>query len=72
MKIYPEIKVLILSGKHDSKLKPLISYFSGMRHLVLSVVPDLPKDLSAFDVIVTSKTSDITLKTGTSTRLCPN
>ena len=63
MKIYPEIKVLILSGKHDSKLKPLISYFSGMRHLALSVVPDLPKDLSAFNVIVTSQTSDIKLKT---------
>ncbi len=63
MKIYPEIKVLILSGNHASKIKPLISFFSRMRHLDLSVVPELPKDLSAFNVIITSQTSDIPSKT---------
>ena len=63
MKIHSQIKVIILAGNPVPKLKPLITYFSGIKHINLSIVTDLPEDLSTFNVVITLQTSDIKLKT---------
>ena len=54
---HPDIQVLVIAGSDASRLEKLISYLGSMHHVHVSDVPDLPGELSGYDVIVTTETS---------------
>lgn len=54
MIIHPSISVLFLVESGSSSFSPFFSYLRSIRHMKLSVKPQLPHDLSHFDIIVTA------------------
>lgn len=54
MIIHPTISVLFVVGDDDVSLQPFFSYLQSMRHMRLTVEPQLPHDLDRFDVVVTT------------------
>jgi predicted dehydrogenase len=51
---HPTLSVLIISKGTSSSLHPLIAYFQRIPSLSLSISPELPQDLTPFQVIVTA------------------
>jgi scyllo-inositol 2-dehydrogenase (NADP+) len=49
---HPPLSILIISKGVQSTLHPLITYFQRIPNLSLSITPELPQDLSTFQVIV--------------------
>jgi predicted dehydrogenase len=49
---HPPLSILIISEKGQSPLHPLITYFQRIPNLSLSITPELPQDLSPFQVVV--------------------
>jgi predicted dehydrogenase len=57
MIVHPEVNVLILAGGSVPEPAPLITYLRGMPQMHLTVMPNVPGDLRAFDVVVTGQTA---------------
>jgi hypothetical protein len=59
----PPISILVIKEAEDVALASFYSYLSSIPHIRLSEMPQLPRDLGAFDVVVTANTrnSDTTL-----------
>ena len=59
----PSISILVIKEAEDVALASFYSYLSSIPHIRLSEMPQLPRDLSAFDVVVTDNTrnTDTTL-----------
>ena len=52
----PSISILVIKEAEDLALSSFYSYLSSIPHIRLSEMPQLPRDLSAFDVVVTDNT----------------
>ncbi|MEE4606543.1 MAG: Gfo/Idh/MocA family oxidoreductase [Desulfobacteraceae bacterium] len=50
------ISILVIKEAEDVALASFYSYLSSIPHIRLSEMPQLPRDLSAFDVVVTDNT----------------
>jgi predicted dehydrogenase len=57
MIIHPTTSVLFVVGDNDSSLQPLLSYLQNIDHLKLTIEPQMVKDLSPYDVVVTENTA---------------
>jgi predicted dehydrogenase len=57
MIIHPTTSVLFVVGNDDSSLQPLLSYLQNIGHLKLTIEPQMVKDLSPYDVVVTENTA---------------
>ncbi len=57
MIIHPTTSVLFVIGDDDSSLQPLLSYLQNIDHLKLTIEPQMVKDLSTYDVVVTENTA---------------
>ncbi len=59
----PPISILVIKEAEDVALASFYSYLSSIPHIRLSEMPQLPRDLGAFDVVVTANTrnTDTTL-----------
>lgn len=51
---HPALSILFISQGALSPLQPLITYFQRIPSLSLSISPELPRDLSPFQVVVTA------------------
>ncbi len=51
---HPPLSILIISQGVHSPLHPLITYFQRIPNLSLCIAPELPQEISHFQVIVTS------------------
>jgi predicted dehydrogenase len=60
MIIHPTTSVLFVVGNDDSSLQPLLSYLQDIGHLKLTIEPQMVKDLSPYDVVVTENTAAFT------------
>ena len=56
MIIHPSSSVLFVAEHDDSKLQGFFSYLESISHIRLAIKPQLPQDLSPYDVIVTANT----------------
>ena len=52
----PPISILVIKEAEDVALASFYSYLSSIPHIRLSEMPQLPRDLGAFDVVVTDNT----------------
>ncbi|MGB9438605.1 MAG: Gfo/Idh/MocA family oxidoreductase, partial [Desulfobacterales bacterium] len=52
----PPISVLCLAEAEDAGLTSFISYLRSIPHIRLSETPQLPHDLSSYDIVITSNT----------------
>ena len=52
----PPISVLFLTEAEDAGLTSFISYLRSIPHIRLSEIPQLPHDLSSYDIVITSNT----------------
>ena len=52
----PPISILCLKEEEDVSLTSFFSYLGSMPHIRLSQIPQLPDDLSSFDIVITSNT----------------
>jgi len=57
MIIHSPISVLFLVKDGDPSLRPFLSYLQSIRHIQLTLKPQLPHDLSHYDVVVTTDTA---------------
>ncbi|MBI4763506.1 MAG: Gfo/Idh/MocA family oxidoreductase [Deltaproteobacteria bacterium] len=55
---HPPLSVLIISKGPPSPLDPLIAYFQRIPSLSLSISPELPRDLSSFQVIIAADSAN--------------
>ena len=55
MIIHPSISVIVVVEDDESFLQPFISYLLSMQHVNVTVEPQLPQDLSDYDVVVTKQ-----------------
>ena len=54
---HPDIHVLVITGNDAARLEDLVTYLGSMRHMHVSVMPDLPGDLTGYDVVLSAETS---------------
>ena len=57
MIIHPPISVLFVVEDDEPSLRPLFSYLKSIHHIKLTVDPQLPDDLSPYDVVATADTA---------------
>ncbi|MBT8369739.1 MAG: Gfo/Idh/MocA family oxidoreductase, partial [Deltaproteobacteria bacterium] len=53
---HPSISILFLGEDEDRSLAPFYSYLTSMPHIQLMMKPQLPQDLSSYDVVITLST----------------
>jgi predicted dehydrogenase len=54
MMIHPRISILFIIKDDDLSLQPLFAYLQSIPHIELTIKPQLPQDISQYDVIVTA------------------
>ena len=52
----PPLSILFLTEAEDVTLTSFISYLRSIPHIRLSEIPQLPHDLSSYDIVITSNT----------------
>ena len=57
MIVHPPTALLFVTDKDDSSLQPLLSYLQNIDHLKLTIEPQMVKDLSTYDVVITENTA---------------
>jgi predicted dehydrogenase len=57
MIVHPPTAILFVTDRDDSSLQPLLSYLQNIGHLKLNIEPQIVKDLSPYDVVVTENTA---------------
>ncbi len=57
MIVHPPTAILFVTDRDDSSLQPLLSYLQNIGHLKLTIEPQMVKDLSPYDVVVTENTA---------------
>jgi predicted dehydrogenase len=57
MIVHPPTAILFVTDRDDSSLQPLLSYLQNIGHLKLNIEPQMVKDLSPYDVVVTENTA---------------
>jgi predicted dehydrogenase len=57
MIVHPPTAILFVTDRDDSSLQPLLSYLQNIDHLKLTIEPQMVKDLSPHDVVVTENTA---------------
>jgi hypothetical protein len=57
MIVHPPTAILFVTDRDDSSLQPLLSYLQNIDHLKLTIEPQMVKDLSPYDVVVTENTA---------------
>jgi predicted dehydrogenase len=57
MIVHPPTAILFVTDREDSSLQPLLSYLQNIDHLKLTIEPQMVKDLSPYDVVVTENTA---------------
>jgi len=57
MIVHPPAAILFVADRDDSSLQPLLSYLQNIGHLKLNIEPQMVKDLSPYDVVVTENTA---------------
>jgi scyllo-inositol 2-dehydrogenase (NADP+) len=56
---HPSLSILIISKEVPPALHPLLAYFRRIPSLALSIAPELPQDLSPFQVIVAADSENL-------------
>lgn len=56
---HPPISILLISKGAKPSLRPLLSYLQSIPHISLHLTPELPQEISPYQVIVTSETGDL-------------
>ncbi|MGD9043872.1 MAG: Gfo/Idh/MocA family oxidoreductase [Desulfobacterales bacterium] len=59
MFIHPSLSILAVCEEDNSLLRPFFSYLESISHVHLSVNPEIPEDLSPYDVVITARTNDL-------------
>jgi predicted dehydrogenase len=59
MLTHPSLSILAVTGEDNSSLQPFFAYLQSMSHVKLSVNPEMPADLSTYDVVLTANTADL-------------
>ncbi|UCF01594.1 MAG: Gfo/Idh/MocA family oxidoreductase [Deltaproteobacteria bacterium] len=57
MIVHPPTAILFVTDRDDSSLQSLLSYLHNIGHLKLNIEPQMVKDLSPYDVVVTQNTA---------------
>ena len=57
MIVHPPTAILFVTDRDGSSLQPLLSYLQNIGHLKLTIEPQIVKDLSPYDVVVTENTA---------------
>ncbi len=55
---HPLLSILAIAGQGKSELDSFFEYLGSMAHVKLAVHPEVPADLSAYDVIITADTAE--------------
>ncbi len=53
---HPAMSVLFVADHSDAPLKALLTSLQSIRHVALTVVPEMPQDLGSYGVVVTANT----------------
>jgi predicted dehydrogenase len=56
MYTHPSISILAAVGEHDADLGSFFSYLQSIAHLNLSILREIPADLSPYDIVITADT----------------
>jgi predicted dehydrogenase len=59
MLTHPPISILTVAGENNSSLQPFLSYLQSISHVKLTVKPEIPADLSPYDVVLTANMTDL-------------
>ena len=57
MFIHPSLSIFAVAGEDNSSLHPFFSYLQSISHVKLTVSPEIPADLSPYDVVITANTT---------------
>jgi predicted dehydrogenase len=57
MIVHSPTAILFVTDRDDSSLQPLLSYLQNIGHLTLTIEPQMVKDLTPYDVVVTENTA---------------
>ena len=60
MIVHSPTAILFVTDREDSSLRPLLSYLQNIGQLKLTIEPQMVKDLSPYDVVVTENTAAFT------------
>ena len=56
---HPTLSILAVAGEDNSSLHPFFSYLQFIVHVKLTVSPEVPEDLSPYDVVITANTATL-------------
>ncbi|MGD8881582.1 MAG: Gfo/Idh/MocA family oxidoreductase [Desulfobacterales bacterium] len=56
---HPSLSILAVSEEDNSWLHPFFSYLQFISHVKLTVNPEIPGDLSPYDVVITANTTNL-------------
>jgi len=61
MMTHPSLSILAIAGELNAELRSFFSFLRSMAHLELRVTPEIPPDLSPYNVIITADTAGFDL-----------
>ena len=64
MLIHPSLSILAVSAGDNSLLQPFFSYLESITHVKLTVNPEIPEDLSLYDVVISTNTANLSTEGG--------
>ncbi len=59
MLTHPSLSILAVAAEDHASLQPFFAYLQSIPHVKLSVNPEIPADLSPYDVVLTANTADL-------------
>ncbi|MBW2440300.1 MAG: Gfo/Idh/MocA family oxidoreductase, partial [Deltaproteobacteria bacterium] len=59
MMVHPPLSILAIASDPNAELRSLFSYLRSISHLRLKVSAEIPADLSAYDVVITSDSAGL-------------
>ena len=60
MKIHPPISVLAIVEPREASIRPFLHYLQSIQPIQLTILPNIPPDLSPYHVLITAQTAQFT------------